>query len=206
MKIRARRPAAAGGARVRTRAAIMAAVEELLIEGSFHEATVEEVAARAGVARATLYQHFGSRNGLVDSICDTLEAKPSLQAIRQAARLDDPVAALREAMRAITRFWAENEPLHRYSYGIIGVDPAAKAFVDRQTADRREVLRSILDRLPKVGRADLELAVAALLVLTSFPTFEELTVNGGLSEAATASLLVTMAFERVGLSEAQSDR
>ena len=35
----------------------MAAVRDLLAEGSFHESTVEEVAERAGISRATLYQH-----------------------------------------------------------------------------------------------------------------------------------------------------
>src|SRR5437879_5298470 len=41
-----------------TRKRIIGAVRALLEEGTFHESTVEEVAARAGVARATLYQHF----------------------------------------------------------------------------------------------------------------------------------------------------
>ena len=50
-----------------TRERIIAAVHDLLEEGSFHESTVEEVASRAGVSRATLYQHFGTRLGLVDA-------------------------------------------------------------------------------------------------------------------------------------------
>ena len=45
----------------------MEAVRELLQEGAFHESTVEQVAARAGVSRATVYQQFGSRVGLVDA-------------------------------------------------------------------------------------------------------------------------------------------
>ena len=53
---------------------ITVAVRELLSEGSFHESTVEEVAARAGVSRATVYQHFRSRLDLVDAICDTFDA------------------------------------------------------------------------------------------------------------------------------------
>jgi len=53
----------------RTRDRIMGAVRELLEEGAFHQSTVEEVASRAGVSRASLYQHFGSRLGLVDAMC-----------------------------------------------------------------------------------------------------------------------------------------
>jgi AcrR family transcriptional regulator len=48
---------------------ILAAVRSLLEEGVFHETTVEEVAQRARVSRATLYGHFGSRLGLVDALC-----------------------------------------------------------------------------------------------------------------------------------------
>src|SRR4051795_10093096 len=66
-----------------TRAKIMAAVRELLEEGAFHESTVEEVADRAGISRATLYQHFRSRLDLVDAICDSFEVNPALVEIRQ---------------------------------------------------------------------------------------------------------------------------
>src|SRR5205085_5334946 len=41
----------------RTRERIMAAVRALLEEGRFHESTVEEVAARPGVGRATRFPH-----------------------------------------------------------------------------------------------------------------------------------------------------
>src|SRR5438874_2088153 len=56
-----------------SRQRVMKAVRELLREGAFHESTVEQVATRAGVSRATVYQQFGSRLGLVDAICDSLD-------------------------------------------------------------------------------------------------------------------------------------
>src|SRR6185295_10129853 len=77
-----------------TRARIVAAVRELLVEGTYHESTVEEVADRAGVSRATLYQHFASRLDLVDAICDTLAGHPALLAIREAVALPDAEEAL----------------------------------------------------------------------------------------------------------------
>src|SRR5437763_16776874 len=65
-------------ASARTRDRVIDTVRALLAEGAFHESTVEKVAERAGVSRATLYTHFGSRTGLVDSICERLNATPSL--------------------------------------------------------------------------------------------------------------------------------
>ena len=77
-----------------TRRRIKAAVHELLAEGRFHESTVEEVADRAGVARATLYQHFRSRVELVDAICETFAANPALLELRALVELDDVDEAL----------------------------------------------------------------------------------------------------------------
>src|SRR3954467_8924793 len=81
-----------------TRARIMKAVRELLTEGTFHESTVEQVADRAGVSRATLYQHFRSRLELVDEMCDPFDANPALLALRESVVNDDPSAALSETI------------------------------------------------------------------------------------------------------------
>ena len=88
----------------------MAAVRELLAEGSFHETAVEQVAERAGVSRATLYQHFRSRLDLIDAICDTFDANPALQRLRQSVELADPDAALEETIALVVRFWQRRTP------------------------------------------------------------------------------------------------
>lgn len=164
----------------------MGAVRDLLADGTFHESTVEEVAARAGVARATLYQHFGSRLGLVDAICDTFAENPALVAVRQAIELEDVEAALEQTIANSVRFWSSEEPILRPLYGISGADSSAAALVERQTADRRCELERLLRRLKEHGRVAPGLTdrrvLALLLVLTSFETFQELRRRGGLSE------------------------
>src|SRR3954469_1646897 len=66
-----------------TRRKITVAVAELMTEGTLHESTPEQVADRAGVARATLSQHFRSRLDLVDAICERFDENPALLTIRQ---------------------------------------------------------------------------------------------------------------------------
>src|SRR4051794_3281973 len=73
-----------------TRRRIIEAVRELLSEGVFHESTVGQVAQRAGVSRATLYQHFPSRLDLVDGICDVMGLNPALVELR--TQVDGPDA------------------------------------------------------------------------------------------------------------------
>src|SRR5205807_7090105 len=109
-----------------TRRRIMAAVRELLAEGAFHESTVEQVAERAGIARATLYQHFRSRLDLVDAICDTFDENPALLAVRRSVELPDPEAALAETIANCVRFWSSEDAALSQLYGVVAVDPAAR--------------------------------------------------------------------------------
>src|SRR3954452_6125555 len=120
----------------RTRARIVGAVRELLEEGSFHESTVEDVADRARVSRATLYQHFHSRLDLIDAICDVMAFNPALVELRERVELADADQALAETIAHAMRFWASEDAVLSQLYGVVAVDPAAKDFVERQRADR----------------------------------------------------------------------
>jgi AcrR family transcriptional regulator len=147
----------------------MASVRQLLEEGVFHGTTVEEVAERAGVSRASLYQHFGSRVGLVDAMCETFDRNPALVALRQT---DDLEAWIEQ----VVEFWATEEKVLLQLYGAAAVDPAAAALVERQWRDRHGELKGLLRRLGIEDRS----AFAALAVLTSFETFKELRRRAGL--------------------------
>jgi AcrR family transcriptional regulator len=164
-----------------TRERIMSAVRDLLEEGSFHESTVEQVADRAGISRATLYQHFGSRLELVDAICDTFAVNPALLAIRGSVELDDPGAALAETIAGAVRFWSSEDSVLAQLYGVTAIDPAAQALVDRQRSDRRGELERLVRHLRRTGALparDERRALALLLVLTSYETFRELRQAG----------------------------
>jgi AcrR family transcriptional regulator len=168
-----------------TRGRILQAVRDLLAEGRFHEATVEEIAARAGVARSTLHLHFGSRMGLVDAICEFLARAGERAGIKSSLELADPAEALRSVLTSAVRFWAAEEDLHRSLYGLAEIDPAARGFVDRQTRGRRTDLRRLSKRLHNGGRLrpglEVDDALSLLLVATSFATFDELRRNAKLT-------------------------
>jgi len=152
-----------------TRDRIIAAVHDLLEEGSFHESTVEEVASRAGVSRATLYQHFGTRLGLVDAMCEAFDENPALIAVRETDDIDDFIAK-------VVDFWASEEKVLVQLYGAAALDPAASDLVARQRRDRQGELRRLLRGL----EIDNRRTFAALSVLTSFETFQELRRHAGL--------------------------
>ena len=154
-----------------SRSRILDAVRELLEQGTFHETTVEEVAERAGVSRATVYGHFGSRIGLVDAMCETFDANPALIALRETDDLDLWI-------ERVVEFWSAEERILVQLYGAAAVDPAARALVDRQTRDRYAELKALLRKLGQTGAERF----GALAVLTSFETYLELRRRGGRSK------------------------
>ena len=175
-----------------TRERIKKAVHELLAEGTFHESTVEEVAERAGVARATLYQHFRSRLELVDAICETFDQNPALLRLRTTVDGPDPDAALADTIAEAMRFWSSEDAVLRHLYGVASIDPAAHDLVDRQRADRRGELERLARNLARTGRLSRGTsqgrAVTLLLVLTSYETFRELREAGQTDRQLTTTL------------------
>ena len=89
----------------RTREAIVGAAFELFAERGFDGVTASEIAARADVARATLFSHFPTKEAIVlDQVGDDDPAT----IVRERAAGEAPLAALREHYRAFARATAEN--------------------------------------------------------------------------------------------------
>jgi AcrR family transcriptional regulator len=163
-----------------SRARVLAAVREMLEEGVFHSSTVEEVADRARVSRATLYQHFGTRLGLIDATCDLMAESRALAAVRET---DD----VGEFLALVVEFWASEERLLVALYGVVAVDPAARAFVERQRRDRYGEVRRVLGANGRDGD------FAALAALSSFETYLELRRNARLSKRDVVATLQRLA-------------
>jgi AcrR family transcriptional regulator len=160
----------------------MEATRQLLDEGAFHDSTVEQVGQRAGVSRATVYQHFPSRLDLVDAMCDTFGENPALVSVRDSVELDDLGQALRQTISDTVRFWSSEDAVLQQLYGVSAVDPAAGALVERQLRDRRGEMRKLARRLEE-GRAlrsgvDRDDALAQLMLLTSYGSYRELRREG----------------------------
>jgi AcrR family transcriptional regulator len=162
----------------RTHDRVLASVRELLEAGTFHEMTVEEIARHAGVSRASLYQTFGSRLGLVDAICDTFAVNPALVSLRTTTDLE-------LFCEQVVDFWSSEEKVLAQLYGAAAVDPAAAALLERQRRDRYAELRRLLRHHGLDGRD----AFATLAALTSFETYRELRRHAGLSKRDVVRLL-----------------
>ncbi len=92
---------------------ILGAARELFLEQGFHETRVEDIAARAGIGKGTVYTYFPSkRDLLVEIIRSSMDAFKST--IFSAAEAEDnPRAKLEAAAHSILSFGESSQPLGR---------------------------------------------------------------------------------------------
>ncbi|WP_214402761.1 TetR/AcrR family transcriptional regulator [Pseudonocardia lacus] len=87
----------------RTIAAILGAGRELMTDGGYAAVTIDDVVARARVAKGAFYHHFPSKKALLDAVVDRLQGEiaDELRADRRPAPLssDDLAAALEGYLR-----------------------------------------------------------------------------------------------------------
>jgi AcrR family transcriptional regulator len=178
-------------------ARVLDAAEHLLAEGTFHTATMDELAAAAGVSRATVFNRFGSKLGVLEALYDRSVASPEMQAIREALVLEDPVAALEAVIEAVCAIWEALGVLLAQLKAIAVLEPGALVLIEQQQKDQRADLRGLTRRLARAGRLGPGLsearATAALHMLTSLESFLQLRHEYGLSLRQTRQTIANLA-------------
>lgn len=159
---------------------ILDAARALLTESkSFTAFTVDAVAKRADVARATVYYQFASKAGLLEALCDDLAALGQMERLAEVFATPDPAESLERLIRAFARFWDSDRPAIGRLRALARLDPAVAAVIAARDQRRRQAISVLVERLePENGalgdeteRASL---VALLYTLTSFETFDTL--------------------------------
>lgn len=83
-----------------TKAAIVEAARDLMVEYGYETTTMEQIAARAGVAVQTVYKHFGSKPAIVRAFIDQARHDPRMgEQRRQLLEAADP----REQVRLLAK-------------------------------------------------------------------------------------------------------
>jgi AcrR family transcriptional regulator len=176
---------------------VLEAAARLIEEDRFHTATMEELAAAAGVSRATVFNRFGSKLGVLQALFTRAIEGPEMHAIQDALAIEDPVAALEAAVEAACDIWDAYGPVHQQLQAIGILEPDATALVDEQREQQRAEIEALTRRLAKAGRLRPGLsqtrAAATLHMLTSLETFTWLRRSYGLSLRQTRDTMVELA-------------
>jgi AcrR family transcriptional regulator len=146
------------------RLAVLHAADDLLVERGFGGVTVEGIAARAGVAKQTIYRWWPSK---VDILLDTL--------IEDAGRAlvipetDSAVEGTRQYLRGLARFLTK-DPAGKVLLALIGEaqhDPEMartfhKRYLDPQRRREREMLRRGITSGELPAKLDIDATLDAL--------------------------------------------
>ncbi len=148
----------------RTRAAILQAAQEVFLRGDYHQASLSDIARRAGMTQSLIHHHFGSKKGLyVAAVHGYLaELDEGLKGIMQPGldlpggnAPEDGAAFITSALKAYFRFLSTHEQCVRL-YRILDLsmhnDPDLVAGLDELDDQGREMstlhlMRAAHDRL-----------------------------------------------------------
>jgi AcrR family transcriptional regulator len=158
-----------------TARSILAAARQLVQEAPSAQLRVAEIARRAGVSRITVYNRFGSREGVLA----TLALQPAEPAPEGGG---DPVDDLRRYLGAACARWAADPRLFR--------NLASASLPEEGTP------RILAERLAAADRlrpgCSLREAADVIGMLASFPVFDRLHHDGRRTSVAVAEVLMRL--------------
>jgi AcrR family transcriptional regulator len=180
-----------------TRGRVIAAARELFIEGGFYRASMDQIAQRADVARATIYHQFKSKLGVLEAVISDFEERAGLGPLLAVVEAAPPPALVRAVITAGCAYRATEPTLVRKVIGVASMQPEVQEIVDQHDAGRLRVLERVVDRLVDGGvlseRCSVDQAVNVLWLITSFDAYDLLTRGRRLPRAEAAETLVQMA-------------
>jgi AcrR family transcriptional regulator len=154
---------------------VVDAARDLLAEATRYTAfTVDAVARRADVARATVYYQFGSKIGLLEAVCDGLAETGQIADVAEVFTNPDPQDSLRLFIAHFARFWAADRVVMRRVRALAALDPEVSGVIAARDDRRREMLRVLVGRLADERTAAQDEVVGILQTITSFETFDSL--------------------------------
>jgi AcrR family transcriptional regulator len=139
------------------RVAIIGAATELFLKGGYVGTSVDQVAARAGVAKQTVYEHFGSKEQLFkELVARTIDqgAQPFLDRIVELEETDNLEASLLELAQELIAVIKQPRllELRRLVIGEVRRFPElGRVYYERGPGRTIDVLASRFERLSERG-------------------------------------------------------
>jgi TetR/AcrR family transcriptional regulator, regulator of autoinduction and epiphytic fitness len=141
-----------------TREAVISAAGRLFVEKGYAATSIEEIAAAAGVSRATVFTSVGGKAKLLKTALDVaivgddepvaLPDRPRSKAIRAES---DPRKYLALYAELVTEIDGRLAGIHEAVRGAAGVDPKARALWESHLAQHRRGAANVIADLTRKG-------------------------------------------------------
>ncbi len=169
----------------RSRAKLLAAATELLVESGPRAVTVDAVAERSGVAKSTLYRHWPSRH---DLLVDVIRCHvPDMQPVDLALGFE---AALHSKMATAVQVFSDREWV-RILPALLSLQQSVSEMADLLAADRQvntAAFQTIIDQGVAEGRLPAGLDPLTVVHLLIGPLMFAVLSAPGQDSAALAAL------------------
>lgn len=181
--------------------AIVASVNRLLAEKGFDKMTVDEVAADVGIAKASLYKHFTSKEELaaaamIGVLERALALLATLQAQAQASAIEQLKAVVRWTMQA--QLAGEMPSLPAQNSALRTALMANKAYLDR-LVEVSEKLGAWITAAQRAGslnpKLPPEVMLYTLYARACDPVLGLLKVSGNYSDQQIIEMLLSTCFD-----------
>ena len=188
---------------------ILHAAEELLLEKGYHDTSMEEIAARVGISKGTVYLHFAGKEEMVFALLRRMTDRYQQTVDEIFSSPRSPAGKLRAILRYVYSGGAVGG-LHRYMQliGTVFRDPELrnKLLENRDAAHATwEAISTRLSTLIDAGKAageiDTELPTPVILsvfnALLAPPTYSRLITRDGLAPEQVVEYLSHILFHGI---------
>jgi AcrR family transcriptional regulator len=135
-----------------TRQAILDAARKLFAERGYFATKVDDIAALARVAPATVYAVSGGKQGLLNALIDVWSLDPIVKvSLDRVEKLDDPAETLRFVASVVRQMREEFGDIMRVLLNTAPHDPAVAKSLASGTARYREAFRQLVQRLQRLN-------------------------------------------------------
>lgn len=184
-------------------AAILDAAQAVLRDCGFGGFTVDAVATRAGVGKATIYRRWTSREDLLLDVASAIvepQKDPDTGSLR-----NDLIELFSAAYVAKTRALAsERGDLMAAIVAEAGVNPELKRLVHEFLDQRRDLTRAIVERAVLRGELAVDIDRDLLIDLIAGPLFYRTALSGRGVDGAIVTIVVDIVLQGLGAGAGQS--
>jgi AcrR family transcriptional regulator len=178
-----------------TRQRIVEAAVELHETLGPAKTTIKAIADRAGVQRATVYNHFPDLEALFEACNAHYYERHPMPDPASWASIASPLERFRVALRELYAWYEQTEPM--LSPGIRDIDAVPPAAREAFFGYFRHVTRSLMTGRRERGRARARIAAAVGLAI-SFATWRSLVRDASLTSEEAADLMEALVGAALG--------